>query len=104
MTDPLESKRQMVAKHPQNELARFSLGKALYDRGQWTEAREQLAEALGKRPDWMVVQILVGKCDLETGRKAEAIAAFERGLSLAIEQNHEGPREELQHLLAELRT
>ena len=104
MTDPLESKRQMVAKHPQNELARFSLGKALYDRGQWAEAREQLAEALGKRPDWMVVQILVGKCDLEAGHKAEAIAAFERGLALAIEQNHEGPREELQQLLAELRT
>ncbi|KAB2663796.1 MAG: molecular chaperone DnaJ [Verrucomicrobia bacterium] len=104
MTDPLERQRQMVAKHPHNELARFSLGKALYDRGAWAEAREQLAEALGRRPDWMVVQILVGKCDLELGRKAEAVAAFERGLALAIEQHHEGPQEELQQLLAELKT
>jgi uncharacterized protein HemY len=103
MTDPLERQREMVARHPRNELARFSLGKALFDRGEWTAAREQLAVALERRPDWMVVQILVGKCDLELGRKDAARAAFERGFALAIEQHHEGPQEELQQLLADLK-
>ena len=103
MTDPLERQREMVARHPRNELARFSLGKALFDRGDWTAAREQLAVALERRPDWMVVQILVGKCDLELGRKDAARAAFERGFALAIEQHHEGPQEELQQLLADLK-
>jgi Tfp pilus assembly protein PilF len=50
----------------------------------------------------MVVQILIGKCDLQAGDKAAARKAFERALQLAIEQNHEGPREEMEQMLGEL--
>ena len=92
----------MVEKFPSNEMARFSLGKALFDAGQFGEAREQFVAALQKKPDWMVVQILIGKCDLSLGNKAAAKSAFERARQLAIEQNHEGPLAEMEQALAEL--
>jgi len=93
---------KMVAQFPQNELARFSLGKALFDAGDFTRAKEHLEAALARKPDWMVVQILIGKCDLALGQKAPAKAAFERALKLAIEQNHEGPQMEMEEALAGL--
>jgi tetratricopeptide (TPR) repeat protein len=103
MNDPFARQRDLVNRHPKNELARFSLGKALYDQGQLVEAREHLAAAIALRPDWMVVQILLGKIDLAEGRRDDAIRAFERGLELARTQHHEGPEAELTELLAELR-
>lgn len=102
MNDPLARQRQLVQQHPENELARFSLGKALFDRGDVAEAREHLERALARRPDWMVVQILLGKCDLAAGNAKAARRAFERALELAIAQHHEGPQAELETLLADL--
>jgi len=102
MSDAINRHRSMVEKFPANEMARFSLGKALFDDGQFTAAKEQFVVALQKKPDWMVVQILIGKCDLQAGDKAGAKKAFERALLLAIEQNHDGPREEMEQMLAEL--
>ena len=104
MSDPLLRQRQMVQQYPQNELARFSLGKALFDLGEFAEAREHFTVALAQRPDWMVVQILLGKCELQLGNLATAKAALERGLQLAIEQRHEGPQTELEEILSLLNT
>lgn len=100
MEDPLARQRAMVAQYPENELARFSLGKALYDRGELVAAREHLTAALSKRRDWMVVQILLGKIELQLGNSAGARAAFLAARQLAIEQNHEGPLAELDELLS----
>jgi Flp pilus assembly protein TadD len=91
-----------VATQPNNELARFSLAKALFDAGRFAEAREHFAFALARKPDWMVVQILLGRCELSLGNTAAARTAFERALRLAIEQDHQGPRAEMEQLLAEL--
>jgi Flp pilus assembly protein TadD len=102
MNDPLARQRQMVAQHPENELARFSLGKALFDRAEYTEAREHLCFALARKPDWMVVQILIGKCDLSLGNRDAARAAFERARDLALSQHHEGPLAEMEQTLAEM--
>jgi Flp pilus assembly protein TadD len=100
--DPLARQRELVRQHPDNELGRFSLGKALFDRGDFAEARDHLERALARKPDWMVVQILLGKCDLEAGNRAGARQAFERALALAVAQHHEGPQAELEGLLADL--
>jgi len=102
MSDAINRQRSLVEKFPNNEMARFSLGKSLFDAGQFAEAKEQFVAALQKKPDWMVVQILIGKCDLQAGDRAGAKEAFERALHLAIDQNHEGPREEMEQMLAEL--
>jgi len=102
MNDTVARYEKMVEQFPQNELARFSLGKALFDAGDFPRAREHLAAALAKKPDWMVVQILIGKCELTLGNKDIAKAAFQRALQLAIEQHHEGPQSEMEQALAEM--
>ena len=102
MNTDIEKHRALVDQFPDNEMARVSLGKALHDAGQWAEAKEQFIIALERKPDWMIVQILAGKCDLALGDTTAAKAAFERGRKLAIEQEHDGPREEMDALLAEL--
>ena len=102
MNETVTRYEKMVEQFPQNELARFSLGKALFDAGDFRRAKEQLEIALVKKPDWMVVQILIGKCELALGHPASAKAAFENALRLAIDQNHEGPQMEMEQALAEL--
>jgi predicted Zn-dependent protease len=100
--DPLQRHRQMVERFPDNELAQFSLGKALFDLGAHAEAQEHLRRALAKKPDWMAVQILIAKCDLELGNRAAAVAGLEKARKLAQQQNHEGPLTEVEGLLADL--
>ena len=102
MDDAIARHEKMVSQFPRNELARFSLGKALFDAGDFPRAKEHLSVALQRKPDWMVVQILIGKCDLAMGHQAAARAAFEKALKLAIEQNHEGPQMEMEEALAAL--
>ena len=102
MNERISRFEKLLEQFPDNEMARFSLGKALFDEGEFVRAREQLALALAKKSDWMLVQILIGKCDLSLGRRAEAKSAFERARQLAIEQNHEGPLAEMEELLREL--
>lgn len=102
MADGIDRKREMVRQHPASELARFSLGKALFDQGEHGEAAEHLAVALERKPDWMVVQILLGRCALARGDRAGAKAAFERARDLAVAQHHEGPLMEMEQALADL--
>ena len=102
MNDAIARHQKMVEQFPQNELARFSLGKALYDAQQFASAKEHFTVALAKKPDWMVVQILIGKCDLALGNKVSAKTAFQNALQLAITQHHEGPQMEMEQALAEL--
>ncbi|MDB6053889.1 MAG: DnaJ-like protein [Verrucomicrobiales bacterium] len=102
MNPSIERYLAMVQQHPGNELARFSLGKAYFDDGQFDQAKEQFHVALEKKPEWMVVQILLGKCFLARENRAEAIASFKRARQLALEQKHESPLAEMDQLLHEL--
>jgi tetratricopeptide (TPR) repeat protein len=93
---------KLLDQYPTNELARFSLGKAYFDLGEFARAREHFELALAKKADWMVVQILLGKCELALGNADAAHQAFERARKLAIDQNHEGPLAEIEALIADL--
>ncbi len=98
--DPL---RKRVEQFPDGELFRFSLGKALFDSGDFTGAIEHLDAALSKKPDWMLVAILLGRCWIKQGNRDKARHYLELGRKLAIEQKHDGPLEETTALLAELK-
>jgi tetratricopeptide (TPR) repeat protein len=102
MNERIARFEKLLEQFPDNEMARFSLGKALFDESEFARAKEQLAQALAVKPDWMVVQILIGKCDLSLGDLAAAKAAFQRALQLAMEQHHEGPLAEMEQTLAEM--
>lgn len=102
MNEAIARHKKLLEQYPENELARFSLGKAYFDAGQISDAKEQFDRAIAKKPDWMVVQILIGKCELALGNKSAAKDSFERARQLAIQQNHEGPLAEMEQMLAEL--
>jgi Flp pilus assembly protein TadD len=92
----------LLARRPDDELLRFSLGKALYDAGRYPEAEKQLRLALAARADWMVVTMLLAQCALRRNDAAEAKALYEKALQFAIDQDHEGPEQEIRAALARL--
>jgi len=92
----------LLQERPDDELLHFSLGKALYDAGQIPEATSHLQAALEAKPDWMVVTMLLAKIALQQNDKVTALAYYQKGLELAIAQDHEGPEEEIRAVLAKL--
>jgi len=93
--DALIAKYEGLLKaRPKDELILFSLGKALLDGARVDEADACLRMALDLKPDWMIVTMLLAKI---AGIKKDLISEkelWEKGLQLAIAQNHEGPEEE----------
>lgn len=98
----ISSYLQRVEQFPDNELFRFSLGKAYFDTAEYQKAIEQLQIALNKKPDWMVVAILIGKAWLALNDRSKATEYLTLGQKLARDQNHDGPLEETTHLLDQL--
>lgn len=81
---------------------RFSLAQALVTESRGEEAVPHFAYCIAKKPDWMMARILLGKLQLQLGRRAEARTEFEAALRLAVDQNHEDPERELRALLTDL--
>jgi predicted Zn-dependent protease len=92
----------LVARQPENEMFRFSLAQALEAEGRAAEAVPHYEFCVGRKPEWMIPRILLGKRLLQFSRKAEGKALLEEALRLAVEQHHEEPERELRALLAEL--
>ena len=101
--DALIAKYEGLLKaRPNDELIMFSLGKALLDAGRVDEADAVLRMALDKKPDWMIVTMLLARI---AGQKKDIITEkefWQKGLKLAIDQNHEGPMEECRAELARI--
>jgi Flp pilus assembly protein TadD len=100
--DRISKALELFQRFPENDLSRYNLAQACFDAGDYAQAVPHLRELCAKKNDWMVVHILLGKCLLQTGYVAEAKDTFGRALRLAIEQHHDGPREELEELLRAL--
>lgn len=93
---------RLVAGQPDNELFRFSLAQALLAEGRPADAIGHLECCAGKKPDWMMPRIILGKTLLGLNRPAEARAWLAQALQLATAQLHEEPEKELQALLKEI--
>ncbi len=92
----------LLQQRPHDELVQFSLGKALYDAGRFSEAETHLQAALQAKPDWMVVTMLLAKCALHREDRDAARKLYEDALGFAIVQHHEGPEEEIRTALTRL--
>lgn len=90
---------EWVAKNPQNELARYSLGTALLEAGDFAAAEPHFAQALALKPDWVMACILRAKCLIQLRRIAEAKQLLAVGRQHSIEQHHDAPVEEIDALL-----
>jgi Flp pilus assembly protein TadD len=102
-TETLIAKYEGLLKaRPDDELIRFSLGKALLDAGRIDEAEAQLSAALKMKPDWMIVTMLLAKIAGQKNDQAAARALWAKGLELAIAQHHDDPADECRAELAKL--
>lgn len=102
MPSRVEHFQRLVAQQPDNELFRFSLAQALLAEHKAAEAVPHLEFCIGKKADWMMAEILLGKTQLQLGARAAARARLQHALDLAISQQHEDPERELRALLADL--
>jgi Flp pilus assembly protein TadD len=101
--DALIAKYEGLLKtRPNDELIKFSLGKALLDAGRVEEAETQLREALALKPDWMIVTMLLAKIAAQKQDWAQARELWAKGLQLAIDQHHDDPADECRAELAKL--
>jgi tetratricopeptide (TPR) repeat protein len=102
MNDAIERYRQRVEQDPEDELSRFSLGKALLELGDYAGAREQFSSALTIKPDWMAAHISLARCELCLGNKEAARPVLERARDLARRQGHVGPLAQVEEMLRQL--
>lgn len=94
--------KTLLERQPDNEMFRFSLAQALVAEGRAEEAVPHYAFCVAHNKAWMMPRILLGKLQLQRGRREEAKGLFQDALQLAIDQHHEDPEQELRALLAEL--
>jgi Flp pilus assembly protein TadD len=92
----------LVDKNPDNELARYSLGSALYEAGRFGDAEPHFRRALELKDDWVLAYIFRARCLVRLGRASDAKPLLARGRELSIQQHHDAPVEEIDALLAEL--
>jgi Fe-S cluster biosynthesis and repair protein YggX len=92
----------MANDDPENELAHFSLGKALLDAGQVAEAIAPFERTVQLNNQFSKAYQLWGTCLAKTGQKEAALAALLRGHQVATERGDNVPRDEMAKLITEL--
>ena len=102
MTDKIEQFRRMAESDPDNELAHFSLGKALCDARRFEEAVEPLRRTVELNPSQSRAYQLLGSAFNRLGRKAEAIETLRRGYETADARGDILPRDVMGKLLEAL--
>jgi Tfp pilus assembly protein PilF len=80
LTENLEA---MLARGQDNALLRFSLGGAYLKAGDSDRAAAHLSQAVAHDPQYSAAWKLYGKALAESGRPADAIAAFDSGIAVA---------------------
>jgi len=73
----------MLQSGQDNHLLRFGLGAAYLDRNQASEATEHLRVATEQNPQHSASWKLYGKALQQAGQPEDALAAWERGISVA---------------------
>lgn len=101
-TSKLETFRAMVAKNPDNVLARFGLANEAMKAGLHEEAAEQLGAYLARYDDEGNGWQRLAECRIALGQPGEARAALERGIAAARRYGHGGLAGELEARLEEL--
>ena len=98
----LETFRQMVARSPDNALARFGLANEAMKAELWEEAREQLEAYLAVQDDEGNGWSRLAEALERLGRTDEARAALEKGIAASYRFGHPGMAAELEERLERL--
>ncbi|NUO62153.1 MAG: tetratricopeptide repeat protein [Gemmatimonadaceae bacterium] len=98
----LDTFRAMVAKSPNNALARFGLANEAMKAGLHEEAAAQLETYLGQHEDEGNGWQRLAECRIALGRDDEAREALARGIAAARRFGHAGLVAELEERLEEI--
>lgn len=101
-TSRLDALRQMVARDPDNPLARFGLANELLKEEQWDAAAEQLQAYLARYDDEGNGWGRLADALARLGRTREARDALKSGIAAAGRFGHHGLAAELEMRLEEL--
>ena len=103
MTDQkLQTFRAMVAKNPDNALARFGLANEALKSGLYEEAREQLVAYLARYDDEGNGYGRLAEALARLGRRDEARDALRRGIDASRRFGHPGMASEFEARIEEL--
>lgn len=103
MTSPkLETFRQMVARQPDNALARFGLANEALKAGLFEEARENLEAYLARHDDEGNAFGRLAEALAQLGRTADARDALRRGISASNRFGHPSMAAEFEARIEEL--
>jgi tetratricopeptide (TPR) repeat protein len=94
--------RKMAGDDPDNELGHFRLGQLLMEDVQYDEAARSFQRTLVLSPAFSKVYQLLAKCQLELGRRDEAVRTLQEGYKVADQRGDKMPRDEMGKMLAEL--
>lgn len=100
--EKIDKFRQLVESQPDNELAHYSLGTALFEEAVYEEAEQHFSAALEKKGDWVLAYILRARCLIHMKRLDEARALLLIGRDHSEKQKHDSPIEEIDDLLETL--
>lgn len=98
----LDTFRAMVAKSPENALARFGLANEAIKEEQWEEALENLQLYLARYDDEGNGYLRLAEVLAALGRGGEARDALQKGIAASYRFGHPGMAAELEARLEEL--
>ncbi len=101
-TSRLEQFRKMAADDPSNELAHFSLGRAFFDAGQFTEAAGSYRRTIEINPKISKVYQSLGQTLLKLNQRDEAVGMLTTGVQIAHDRGDMMPRNDMMKMLGEL--
>ena len=94
--------RKMAQDDLENELGHFSLGKALFEDGQFVEAAVSFQKTVELNTQFSKAFQLLGQSLIKAGNKAAAAQYLTKGYAVADERGDNIPRDEMAKLLKEL--
>ena len=104
MTDPAQMQRfrEMAESDPNNEIAHFSLGRALLEGGHADDAAKSLQRVIALNPNISKAYQLLAEAQLKSGHKDYAIQTLTDGINVAHRRGDLMPKNEMSKTLADL--
>lgn len=94
--------RKMADADPNNELGHFSLGKALFDAGELSEASKSFQRVIALNPNISKVYQLLGQAQFKLDHRDLAIETYKTGARIAHQRGDLMPKNEMLKLLKDL--
>ena len=94
--------RKMAEADPNDEIAHFSLGRALLESGDAAEAAKALQRVIALNPNIAKAYQMLGAAQIKTGHRDYAIGTLTEGINVAHRRGDMMPEKEMSKMLADL--